>query len=192
MDRNTKMKILAFAASSSRQSINKQLLTYAARLLHDGLVDGAAVEIIDLNDYEMPIFSIDRENESGIPLQAHDFFAKIGEADALLISFAEHNGQYTAAYKNIFDWTSRINKRIYQDKPAVLFSTSPGLGGGGNVLKTAVASGRFFGYDVKASLSIPSFHQNFDAASLALSNADLDEAFRGALTALTRAEAVPA
>ena len=123
------MKILAFAASTSRQSINKQLLTYAARLLHDGLVDGAAVEIIDLNDYEMPIFSIDRENESGIPLQAHDFFAKIGDADAILISFAEHNGQYTAAYKNIFDWTSRINKRIYQDKPAVLFSTSTGPGG---------------------------------------------------------------
>ena len=192
MDGDTKMRILAFAASTSRQSINKQLLTYAARLLHDGLVEGAAVEIIDLNDYEMPIFSVDRENESGIPPQAHDFFAKIGEADAILISFAEHNGQYTAAYKNIFDWTSRINKRIYQDKPAVLFSTSTGPGGGCNVLRTAVASGQFFGYYVKASLSIPSFHRNFDAASLALSNADLDEAFRGALTALTRAAAVPA
>ncbi len=186
------MKILAFAASTSRQSINKQIVNYAARLLHDGLANDVAVEVIDLNHFEMPIFSIDRENESGIPPQAHEFFTKIGDADALLISFAEHNGHYTAAYKNLFDWTSRINKRIFQDKPAVLFSTSAGPGGGGNVLKTAVASGQFFGYDVKASLSIPSFHQNFDTARVALSNPDIDEAFRDALTTLALAEAVSA
>lgn len=185
------MKILAFAASTSRQSINKQIVNYAARLLHDGLVDDVAVEIIDLNHYEMPIFSIDRQNETGIPQQAHDFFTKIGEADAVLISFAEHNGHYTSAYKNLFDWASRINTRFYQDKPAVLFSTSAGPGGGGNVLKTAAASGQFFGYDVKASLSIPSFHENFDNASGSLANADLDAAFRAALTTLVLAEAVP-
>ncbi len=48
------------------------------------------VETIDLNDYEMPIYSIDRQNDGGIPQLAHDFFDKIGEADAVLISFAEH------------------------------------------------------------------------------------------------------
>lgn len=184
------MKILAFAASSSRQSINKQLVGYASRLLEDGLIDGldgaVEVEIIDLNDYEMPIYSIDRQNETGIPQQAHDFFAKIGAADAVLISFAEHNGFYTAAYKNIFDWASRIDMRVYQGKPAALFSTSIGGTGGANVLETAVKSGQFFGYDVLASLAVPTFQNNFDPATRSLTNPELDTQFRKVLEALTR------
>ncbi len=48
------MKILAFAASSSSASINKKLATYAANL-----VAQAEVEVLDINNYEMPIFSED-------------------------------------------------------------------------------------------------------------------------------------
>jgi chromate reductase, NAD(P)H dehydrogenase (quinone) len=178
------MKLLAFAASNSRQSINRQLVDYAVRVLAETHVD-LEVATIDLNDYEMPIYSIDRQNESGIPPQAHDFYDKIGAADAVLISFAEHNGFYTAAYKNLFDWTSRIDMRVYRDKPAVLLSTSMGPGGGRNVLATAVASGQFFGYDVLASLAIPSFTENFEVESRALRNTELDEALRTALATLT-------
>ena len=65
-------KILAFGASSSRNSINKQLATYAASLFQD-----ATVEVLDLNDYEMPIYSIDKEKENGIPQLAIDFYNKI-------------------------------------------------------------------------------------------------------------------
>ncbi|MGS0726904.1 NADPH-dependent FMN reductase, partial [Shewanella sp. 0m-11] len=114
------MKLLAFAASSSTKSINKQLATYAA-----SLVQGAEVEILDINDYEMPLFSQDREEELGHPELAQQFFAKIGEADAIIISFAEHNGSYTAAYKNLFDWTSRIDMKVFQNKPMLLLATSP-------------------------------------------------------------------
>jgi hypothetical protein len=32
-----------------------------------------SVEILDLNDYEMPIFSTDKEAASGIPTLATDF-----------------------------------------------------------------------------------------------------------------------
>jgi NAD(P)H-dependent FMN reductase len=46
------MKIIAFGASSSKDSINKQLAAYAA-----GLFENASVEILDLNDYEMPFFN---------------------------------------------------------------------------------------------------------------------------------------
>jgi len=183
------MRILAFAATTSTQSINRQLIDYATGLITDGSVTGLPADIeidtIDLNDYEMPIYSIDRQNESGIPQLAHDFFNKIGQADAVLISFAEHNGFYTAAYKNIFDWASRIDMRVYQDRPAVLFSTSIGGGGGGNVLNTAVMSGQFFGYDVTASLAIPSFHQNFDIESGTLTHSELDAQFRDALGTLS-------
>ena len=54
-------KIIAFGASSSKQSINKQLATFAANQFQN-----VSVEILDLNDYEMPIFSVDKEKENGI------------------------------------------------------------------------------------------------------------------------------
>jgi chromate reductase len=151
------MKILAFAASNSRSSINKSLVTYAA-----SLIKNAEVDVIDLNDYEMPIYSSDRENESGIPQLAHDFYNKISAANALMISFAEHNGSYTAAYKNLFDWTSRIDAKVYQGKQAVLFATSPGPGGAGSVLAAAKGSAPYFGMEVKGDLSIGKFYDEFD------------------------------
>ncbi|MDH4119124.1 MAG: NAD(P)H-dependent oxidoreductase [Acidimicrobiia bacterium] len=178
------MRVLAFAASNSSRSINGQLVAHATHLLEDGLIGDVTVETIDLNDFEMPIYSSDRENDTGIPEAAQSFFAKIGSADALLISFAEHNGSYTAAYKNVFDWASRIDARVYQDKPAVLLSASPGPGGASTVLDAAVTSGPFFGYDVTASLSIPSFYDNFDLEAGVLTNTEIDTQFRKALTSL--------
>ena len=163
------MKVLAFAASSSRKSINKQLVTYAAGLLQD-----AEVEILDINDYEMPLFSQDREEEIGQPALAQEFLDKIGKSDAIIISFAEHNGSYTAAYKNLFDWSSRINPKVFQNKPLVFLSTSPGPRGAGSVLAAASGSAPFFDGDLKASLSIPSFYENFDVESGKLKNEELD------------------
>jgi NAD(P)H-dependent FMN reductase len=179
------MKILAFAATSSKHSINKQLIGYATQILEDSAGADVTVETIDLNDYEMPIYSIDRQNEGGIPRAAHDFFDKIAQADAVLISFAEHNGFYTAAYKNIFDWTSRIDMRVYQDKPTVMLSTSAGPGGGANALRTAVGSAQFFGNDVIADLAVPSFYDNFDSDAGSVTNAELDTALRAALATFT-------
>lgn len=72
------------------------------------------------------MFSEDKENAIGKPEIAKDFLAKIKNCDALIISFAEHNGSYSVAYKNLFDWCSRINPQVYQGKAMVLLSTSPG------------------------------------------------------------------
>ncbi|MGI2257857.1 NADPH-dependent FMN reductase [Shewanella sp. GXUN23E] len=151
------MKVIAFAASSSRHSINKQLVSYAC-----GLLPNAQVTVLDLNDFELPLFSEDREKELGHPQLAQDFFALLGSADALVISFAEHNGSYTAAYKNLFDWTSRINPKVFQGKPVIALATSPGAGGAASVLATAVKSMPYFGGEVKGQFSLPAFNDNFD------------------------------
>lgn len=177
------MKLLAFAASNSSQSINKQLATYAASLVSAGQ-EGVVVEVLDINDYEMPIFSQDREAELGQPEQAQRFFAKIAEADAIIISFAEHNGSYTAAYKNLFDWTSRIDMKVFQNTPMVMLATSPGPGGANTVLTAATTSAPYFGADVKASLSIPSFFDNFDMQSQQLSNPELLDKLQSAVATI--------
>lgn len=173
------MKILAFAASNSRSSINKSLVTYAANL-----VENAEVDLIDINDYEMPIYSSDRENESGIPQLAHDFLNKIKQADAVMISFAEHNGSYTAAYKNLFDWTSRIDMKVYQDKPTVLLATSPGPGGASSVLAAAKGSAPYFGMDVKADLSVGKFYDEFDMEKGELRSVDIKDKLMTAVSFL--------
>jgi len=162
------MKLIAFAASSSTKSINKKLVTYAA-----SLVANAEVEVLDLNDYELPLFSQDREQELGHPPLAKFFLQKIAECDALMISFAEHNGCYSAAYKSLFDWCSRIQPKVFQQKPMIMLSTSPGARGGASVLALAVDSAPYFDGEVRASLSIPSFYDNFDLANNSLSNPEL-------------------
>ena len=178
------MKILAFAASNSSKSINKQLVTHAADVLKTDIIKDAEVELLDINDFEMPIYSSDREEASGIPDLAHQFKAKIDAADVLLISFAEHNGNYSAAYKNLFDWTSRIDAKVYKDKKMVLLATSPGPGGASNVLATAKTSAPFFGAEVLADMSVPGFYDNFDMEKGALRNADNQAQLTTALTSL--------
>ena len=150
-------KIIAFGASSSKQSINKQLATFAANQFQN-----VTIEILDLNDYEMPIFSIDKEKENGIHPLAQEFYSKLGSADLIIISFAEHNGNYSSAFKNILDWTSRINAKTFQEKPMLLLATSPGARGGSSVLEIASKRFPFQGGIVKGSFSLPSFYENFD------------------------------
>ncbi|WP_127559360.1 NADPH-dependent FMN reductase [Nioella ostreopsis] len=152
------MKILAFGASNGKTSINKTLAQFTAQL-----VPNAEIEVLDLSDYDLPIFSEDLEKEIGKPQSAKAFFNKIGEADAVIASFAEHNGSYSAAYKNLFDWASRIDQKVFQGKPTIFLSTSPGPGGAGSVLASAKGSARFFGVDLKAAVSVANFHDVFDA-----------------------------
>ena len=173
------MKILAFAASNSTTSVNQQLVRYATSLL-----DQHEVEILDINDYEMPLYSSDREGNSGIPDLAHAFRAKINNADAVLISFAEHNGSYSAAYKNLFDWTSRINPKVYQDKKMILMATSPGAGGASNVLAAAKNSAPHFGAEVIGDFSLPGFYDKFDSEMLKITDLAKSEELSGVLSVL--------
>ena len=167
------MKILAFAATSSTKSINNHLVQYAASLLAKNDQD-AKTEILDINDYELPLFSEDREAQLGQPELAKKFLDKIGNSDVVMISFAEHNGSYTVAYKNIFDWASRINPKVFQNKPMVLLATSPGPGGGTNVLNAATTSAPHFDGVVKASLAVPSFYENFDMEQGRITNTEIN------------------
>ena len=147
------MKTLAFAASNHSQSINRALVGYAAQRLQS-LHESTDIEFADLNDFEMPIYSIDREKADGIHPLAQSFFDKIGAADALLVSFAEYNGYITSAWKNIYDWMSRIDSKVWQGKPIVILAASPGPRAGANVLQTQEFTAPFFGMDIKGKHGI--------------------------------------
>ena len=158
--------IITIGASSSKKSINKELAEYTGSLL-----SGVELLKIDLNNYEMPLFSIDLENEKGIPKLANDLQHTFKEADGFIISFAEHNGAYSAAFKNVFDWLSRIDGKVWQDKPMLLLATSPGARGGQTVLDIALGRFPYMGGQIIGNMALPSFFDNFKEGELV--NVDL-------------------
>lgn len=149
-------KIAAFAGSTSSTSINKQLATHAASKLNS-----LAYDVLDLNDYEVPIYSEDVEKNNEYPKGASEFNAALDSYDGFIISLAEHNGSYAAAFKNLFDWVSRKNKEVFRNKPVLVMATSPGARGGANVLSTAKGAFPYMGANVVASYSLPQFYENF-------------------------------
>ena len=148
--------IIALGGSNSKNSINKTLATYAA-----GQVEGAQVQVIDLNDFELPLFGVDLEEASGIPENATKLNAIIEASDGIVLSLAEHNGSYSVAFKNAFDWITRIDMKLWKDKPMLLLATSPGARGGATVLEAAKGTFPHLGGNIIADFSLPSFYDNF-------------------------------
>ncbi len=165
--------IIAFAGSASSTSINKQLATYAS-----SLVNNVTVKVLDLNDYEMPIYTADREKENGQPQQAVAFVNEIRNTDGIIISLAEYNGAYSGAFKNVFDWASRVEQKTFLGKPMLLMATSPGGRGGQSVLDMARDRFPRHNANIVGLFSLPFFHTNFNSGKITdhnLNNALLEE-----------------
>lgn len=178
----TRSKIVVFAASNSTTSINKRLALHAAKILQDELNASVEIEVLDLNDYEMPIYSPEREAQ-GIPQLAQDFYDKLGAADGVILSLAEYNGSYTAAFKNIFDWSSRIKMKIFQDRPVMLMATSMGGRGGMSVLAAAMDAFPHFGAHITSSFNFGPFNEHFDTQTDQLKTPELGLELREAIAA---------
>ncbi len=149
--------IITIGGSTSKASINKVLAEYAGSLM-----DGVKIINLDLNDYDLPLYSIDIETEAGFPDDLKDLNALVEEADGIILSLAEHNGAYSAAFKNAFDWLSRIEGKVWRNKPMLLLSTSPGPRGGQSVMELALSRFPYNGGNIIASMTFPSFGQNFN------------------------------
>lgn len=161
------MKILALGASTSSSSINRRLANYAA-----GQIPGAEVTELDLRDFDLPIYSSDEEAANGIPSHAQTFRDLILAHDGIVLSLAEHNGSYASAFKNLYDWASRIEAKVWAGKAMLLLATSPGARGGATVLEAGKTTFPFMGADLKASFSLPAFQKNFTDAN-GISDPDL-------------------
>lgn len=174
-------KIIAFGASNSIESINKRFAQFSAEKLANVNYD-----LLDLNDFEMPIYSIDREKETGIHPLAMAFKEHINSADGIIISFAEHNGIFSTAYKNIYDWVSRIHQNVWENKPMLLLATSGGSRGGSSVLNFASTMYKYSNTNTVASFSLPSFYENFSTED-GIKDTILREQFQQQLMAFNQA-----
>lgn len=172
------LKVLAFGGSNTIHSINKSLTQYAASLLN-----AHEVTLVNINDYPVPIYSLDTEANIGIPDEAVAFSKLIDASDLLLISMAENNGSYNVGFKNLIDWLSRIkNRKTFGNKKVFLIATSPGKRGGTTVLTGAVNYFPFIGAEVVGSFSLPEFNVNFKDGKVV--DEDLNASLKLALEAL--------
>ncbi len=125
-------KILVFAGSARRDSLNKKLARVAADAAR---ASGAEVTLIDLDDYQMPIYHGDLEEQSGLPENARRLKQLFLKHDALMLVSPENNASVSALMKNTLDWLSRQDGDQsglvpYAGKVAALLAASPGgLGG---------------------------------------------------------------
>ncbi len=161
-------KIIAFAGSNSKKSINAQLINHVATQ-----ITSASVSVIKLTDYEIPMYSIDEEMEKGFPVGVTMLKNKIAENDGLILSVNEHNGSVSAFFKNIIDWLSRVDRNYLSGKKILLMSTSPGARGGKNALEFAKGALPYMGGTVVESFSFPSFQENFDVETNTITNPTL-------------------
>jgi chromate reductase len=158
------MKILVFAGSIRKDSLNRKLARVAAAKLEQA---GLGVTLADLRDYPMPIYDGDVE-AAGMPGSARAFRELLREHDVFVITSPEYNGSFSGLLKNAIDWASRsLNGdrpgAVFRGKRAALLSASPGPGGGRRGLRHTRELLEMLGMEVMpAQVSIASAGEAFD------------------------------
>ncbi len=153
--------IITFAGSNSKNSINKKLAVLAS-----SKTQNTKITVLDLNEFSLPLYSVDTETEEGFPESLLKFNEILKATDGIILSLAEHNGSYTVAFKNLYDWLSRLDKIVWKNKPMLLMSTSPGGRGGASVFSTASNSFPYLGGNIVANFSLSFFTKNFSEEKL--------------------------
>ena len=153
--------IVAFSGSNSSKSINQQLIQAVSKM-----VNGAEVNILNIRDYVAPIYGQDEEEENGFPESMVQFHKQIQSADGFIVSSPEHNGSMPAAFKNTIDWVSRMGGKVFNEKPTVFLSTSPGPRGGASVMGHLLSIMPYQGAKVIGGHSVGSFNDKVQNGEL--------------------------
>lgn len=90
----------------------------------------ATVDILDLKEYNFPLFDERLQYQTKPTAATLDFSAKIKSADGVLIVTPEYNGGYPASLKNATD----LLYEEWHRKPVAIATTSDGIFGGTQVI----------------------------------------------------------
>ena len=112
------------ASSNNNQKLGLKLKELA-------LAQNCEVDLINLVDLRLPLYSTVEEQENGIPETALDLATKILELKAFIIVAPEYNGVMPPVLNNAMAWTSRATKdwRDAFNEKIVGLATHSGGGG---------------------------------------------------------------
>src|SRR5207247_296359 len=97
MPENRAPKLLAFAGSLRKESLNKRALAAALPMLRAA---GAEVTAIDLADFRLPVYDGDLEDADGLPENARRLKGLMKGHDGFLICTPEYNSSIPGMLKN--------------------------------------------------------------------------------------------
>jgi NAD(P)H-dependent FMN reductase len=157
----TPVRILAFAGSARRESLNRRFLAVAAEAARGA---GCAVTLADLGELALPLFNGDLEDAGGIPPGALALSGQIASTHGLLIASPEYNSMLTPLLKNALDWCSRVEPNPFEGKVAAVVSASPGpLGGVRSLVQVQQLLAKLGCLVVPGQCILPSAGKAFDA-----------------------------
>lgn len=169
-------KLIAFAGSNSSTSINYELVKYTV-----SLIDDFDIQLLNMAKVEFPMFSEDLERAKGYQDSLVALKDDIVEADGVIISVNEHNGNPSAYFKNLIDWLSRVDRKFLNEKYIFVLGTSNGARGAtGSIGVTEKLLPRF-GAQVEDIFSLPNFKENFSVKKGVMTNTELIEKHQEAL-----------
>ena len=119
----SKIGILVASANNNR-NLGDKLASLAKE-------ENVEVEVINLLDLRLPLYSTVEEEENGIPESALDLAHKILDLKSFIIVAPEYNGVMPPVLNNAMAWTSRSTKdwRDAFNEKVVALATHSGGGG---------------------------------------------------------------
>ncbi len=127
------MRIFAFPGSLRRESLNRKLAQ--AAVASAAGIDGVAAEFMALGECDIPLYSGDLEETSGVPEGALCIARRMTVASGVIVASPEYNGSMPGVLKNAFDWLSRVKPDPFDAKPFLIMAASPGRRGGRRVIE---------------------------------------------------------
>jgi NAD(P)H-dependent FMN reductase len=121
------VRLLAFAASLKRESLNRKLINLAVELAREAQVE---VDLADFREFDMPLYDADLQSSAGFPEGARELARRIEAVDGLMIASPEYNYSLPGTLKNAIDWVSRLKPMPLRGKHGVLLAASTSLVGG--------------------------------------------------------------
>lgn len=116
-------------------------------------------EILDLNEYQFPLFNERLQYEPNPSLKVIEFAEKVRAADGVIIVTPEYNGGYPASLKNVVD----LLYKEWQKKPIAISTVSDGVFGGTQVITSLQFSlWKIKAWTVPAMFPVPSAQETFD------------------------------
>ena len=129
-------------------------------------------EIMDLNEYQFPVFNERLKYQPNPSASVLDFASKIKSADGLIIVTPEYNGGYPAAIKNVVD----LLYDEWYKKPIAISTVSDGVFGGTQVITSLQFSlWKIRAWTVPAMFPVPKVGEMFDQHGNAIDKAKTDK-----------------
>jgi len=142
----------------------------------------ATVEILDLMEYQFPVFDERLRYQKEPTAKMLDFAGKIKAANGVLIVTPEYNGGYPAALKNVTD----LLYDEWRRKPIAISTVSDGSFGGTQVITSLQFTlWKIKAWTVPAMFPVPKVHDSFDENGNPVDKAGVDKRAKPFLEELT-------